>query len=101
MDYFHCSCLNMGFSLMNDNQDCRQNQYLLYTAGNYAGPLVETACSSFYVCLLSKMHSNVKRSSISLEGKFIFYLNFISNICVIFLIFLKIFSNGILRGACF
>ena len=29
-----------GFCLMNDNQDCRQNRYPLFTAGCCAGPLV-------------------------------------------------------------
>ena len=29
-----------GFCSMNDNQDCRQNGYLVYAAGHYAGPFV-------------------------------------------------------------
>ena len=28
----------MGFCLMNDNQDCCQNRYPLFTAGHYSGP---------------------------------------------------------------
>ena len=29
-----------GFCMMNDNQDCRQNGYPLFTAGHYTGPFV-------------------------------------------------------------
>ena len=31
-----------GFCVMNDNQDCRQNGYPLFTAGHYAGSLSES-----------------------------------------------------------
>ena len=34
--------------MMNDNQDCRQNEYHLFNAGHYAGPLSESDCSSSF-----------------------------------------------------
>ena len=37
-----------GFCPMNDNQDCLQIGYPLFTTGHCAGPLFEFDCSSEY-----------------------------------------------------
>ena len=46
------------FCPMNNNQDCRQNRYPLFTAGHYVGPMSESDCSSLVLKMLSALSYN-------------------------------------------